>query len=159
MEVVAFTRDCNPDPRAVYGKLHYDRRHQLKFIVYLNDVDETNGAFGCIPASHGLGRTLFHKGWRQVLNLKTDDPAEIEEAAAEVPEDRPEYRLVPCVLENMSTIGDFIPQRDRLSIDGPAGTLVAFDTHLLHYGGMVATSKERWTLKGHTFAIADGEPQ
>lgn len=155
MEVVVFTRDCTPDPRAVYGKLHYDRRHQLKFLVYLNDVDESNGAFGCIPGSHDAGRTLFHKGWRRVLGLKTENAREIEEAAAAIPEDSPEYLRVPCIVANLNSIRESIPQEDRLTVEGPAGTLVAFDSHLLHCGGLVAASKERWTLKGHTFAIAN----
>jgi hypothetical protein len=157
MEVVAFTRDCIPDPTAVYGKLHYDRRHQLKFIVYLNDVEESNGAFGCIPGSHKIGRKLFQDGWSKVLGLRTGDASVIEQAAAAVPEDKPEYRLLPCIFENLESIGERLPQRDRLAIGGPAGTLVAFDTHLLHYGGFVtAPNKERWTLKGHTFAYRNG---
>jgi ectoine hydroxylase-related dioxygenase (phytanoyl-CoA dioxygenase family) len=153
MEVVAFTRDWIPDPHAVYGKLHYDRRHQLKLILYLNDVDESNGAFGCIPASHKLGRDLFLDGWRRTLQLETTNALEIESAAAATEEDRPEYRLVPCVLANDAPIGAFVPGRDKLAIAGMAGTLIIFDTHLLHYGGFVTTpNKERWTLKGHTFA-------
>lgn len=153
MEVVAFTRDFNPDPTAVYGKLHYDRRHQLKFIFYLNDVNQSNGAFGCIPGSHNAGRKLFRSRWRQVLGLRTVSDSEIEEAAAATPEDQPEYHLVPCVVERMSPLGDVVPKKNKLSVEGSAGTLVAFDSHLLHYGGFVtAPQKERWTLKGHTFA-------
>lgn len=157
MEVVAFTRDCVPDPRAVYGKIHYDRRHQLKFIIYLNDVEESNGAFGCIPGSHEAGRKLFQDGWSKILGLQTGDAAVIEQAAAAVPEDAPEYRLLPCIFENLESVAEQLPQTDRLAIGGPAGTLVAFDTHLLHYGGFVtAPNKERWTLKGHTFACRNG---
>jgi len=153
MEVVAFTKDCTLDPRAIYGKLHYDRRHQLKFILYLNDVDKSNGAFGCIPGSHNTGQNLFRDGWRQALGLRTESDAEIEEAAAITPEDQPEYHLVRCVVKHVNTISGQVPQKNRLTVDGLAGTLVAFDTHLLHYGGFVTSpQKERWTLKGHTFA-------
>jgi hypothetical protein len=158
MEVVAFTRDCTPDSTAVYGKLHFDRRHQLKFILYLNDVDQSNGAFGCIPGSHNAGRKLFRSKWRQVLGLRTNNEAEIEEAAAAIPEDQPEYHLVSCVMERMSSTGDAIPRKHKLNVEGSAGTLVAFDTHLLHYGGFVTgPEKERWTLKGHTFARLPGD--
>jgi hypothetical protein len=151
MEVIAFTRDCIPDPKAVYGKLHYDRRHQLKFIVYLNDVDESNGAFGCIARSQNLGRRLFHDAWGKILGLET--ASEIEQAAAAIPEDDPKYRLLPCVVENQHTISELVAHEDKLTVAGRAGALVAFDTHLLHYGGFVrASKKERWTLKGHTLA-------
>jgi ectoine hydroxylase-related dioxygenase (phytanoyl-CoA dioxygenase family) len=154
MEVVAFTKDWNPDPKAVYGKVHYDRRHQLKFILYLNDVNGSNGAFTCIPGSHKVGRQLFHQGWRKVLNLQTEDAREIEEAAAAIPEDKQEYLRVPCIVSNLESLKERVPQTGKLVIDGAAGTLVAFDSHLLHSGGMVTASHERWTLKGHTFAIA-----
>ncbi len=155
MEVVAFARDHIPDHQAVYGKLHFDRRHQLKFIIYLNNADEENGAFGCIPGSHRLGRELYYRAWRQTLRLRTDDPLEIERAAFAVSEDEPVYRLVPCIFENEPKIGPYEPKRDRLTISGAAGTLVAFDTHLLHYGGFVKQAGgERWTLKGHSFAEA-----
>src|ERR1700755_28567 len=116
MEVVAFTRDYIPDPTAVYGKLHYDRRHQLKFILYLNDVDQSNGAFGCIPGSHNSGRKLFLSRWRQVLRLRTNSDSEIEEAAAATPEDQPEYHLVPCIVERMSSMGDVVPKKNKLNV-------------------------------------------
>jgi hypothetical protein len=154
MEVIAFTKDYIPDSHAVYGKLHYDRRHQLKVIVYLNDVDEYNGAFSCIPGSHVLGERLFVDAWRKVLGLADDAQAdEIKYQAARVPEDLPVYRTLPCVFDNHSLIGDFLPDRDCVSLSGQAGTLVIFDTHLLHRGGFVQrVGQERWTLKGHTFA-------
>jgi hypothetical protein len=153
MEVIAFTRDCIPDPKGVYGKVHYDRRHQLKFIVYLNDVDESNGAFGCIAGSINLGRRLFHEDWSRILGLEAKGTSEIEQAAAAIPEDDSKYRLLPCVVENLCSVRGFVTGAEKLTIAGPAGTLVAFDTHLLHYGGFVrAAKKERWTLKGHTLA-------
>jgi len=151
MEVVSFTKDCTPDESAMYGKLHFDRRHQLKFILYLNDVDQSNGAFGCIPSSHRAGRRLFHSRWRESLGLREADDAEVEAAAAGVAEDDAEYSSVRCVIESR-TAGSATARR-RLSVDGKAGTLVAFDTHLLHYGGFVTRPNDaRWTLKGHTFA-------
>jgi len=156
MEVVAFARDHIPDPRAVYGQLHFDRRRQLKFIFYLNDVDASNGAFGCIPGSHRLGRALYLKGWRETLELATEHDHEIEQAADDTPEDQPEYRLVPCIIRDDADIGEFSPSKDRVAITGAAGTLVIFDTNLLHYGGFVrAPGKQRWTFKGHTFANKD----
>lgn len=154
MEVIAFTRDHVPDAKAVYGKLHFDRRHQLKVIVYLNDVDDVNGAFGCIPGSHRLGRDRFVAAWRRVLGMVDGDEQMVEKAAAAVPEDHPNYHRVPCILRSDVPVGDFLPQRDRLTVGGPAGTIVIFDSHVLHYGGFVSPGTERWTLKGHTFAIA-----
>jgi hypothetical protein len=88
------------------------------------------------------------------LGLRTNSDSEIEEAAAATPEDQAEYHLVRCVVERMNSSGQVVPKKNnKLDVDGSAGTLVAFDSHLLHYGGFVTgPRKERWTLKGHTFA-------
>jgi hypothetical protein len=57
------------------------------------------------------------------------------------------------VVENQHAISELVAHEDKLTVAGRAGALVAFDTHLLHYGGFVrASKKERWTLKGHTLA-------
>jgi hypothetical protein len=157
MEVVAFTRDHVPDTKAVYGYLHFDRRHQLKFVLYLNDVDATNGAFGCIPDSHLVGRDLFYRAWRRVLGLDGVDANHVDAAAQAVAEDSAEYRQVPCILAGRRAIGPFAVDRDEMAISGAAGTLVVFDSHILHFGGFVShAAKERWTLKGHTFAAQGG---
>lgn len=154
MEVVVFTRDHIPDRRAVYGHLHFDRRHQLKFILYLNDVDESNGAFGCIPDSHTLGRELFLAGWRKALELPDASRHAVTLAAEATPEDAPQYHRVPCMQVGRRSIGSFDIARDSLIVAGAAGTLVVFDSHLLHFGGFVShPDRDRWTLKGHTFAI------
>ena len=154
MEVVAFTRDHIPDRKAVYGHLHFDRRHQLKFILYLNDVDEKNGAFGCIPNSHTLGRELFLAGWRKALDLPDASQRAVTLAAEATPEDAPQYHRVPCMQGKRRLIGPFDVARDSRIVAGASGTLVVFDSHLLHFGGFVTQpDRDRWTLKGHTFAI------
>jgi hypothetical protein len=154
MEVIAFTQDHIPDRKAVYGHLHFDRRHQLKFILYLNDVDEKNGAFGCIPDSHTLGDELFLSGWRKALGLPHASPGAVRLAAEATPEDAPQYHRVPCILGGRRSIGQFDIAKHSFDVVGAAGTLVVFDSHLLHFGGFVSEpGRDRWTLKGHTFAI------
>lgn len=155
MEVIAFTKDCYPDSDAVYGHMHFDRRHQLKFILYLNDVDESNGPFGCIPGSHQLGQTMFRDAWRKVLGLTGMDDIEVDRIAATVPEDQAEYLTLPCVSNHSGTLESPTMGRENLLVVGNAGTLVVFDSHIFHHGGLVKPPSERWTLKGHTFAIVN----
>ncbi len=155
MEVIVFTRDYIPDKKAVYGLLHFDRRHQLKFIFYLNDVDGNNGAFGCIPGSHKFGEDLYYKAWADVLKMNPFQKSAIDKEALNISEDESRYKRIPCILErkNLDENGDF--NSKRIFVEGGAGSLVIFDTHLFHFGGKVNPGKERWTLKGHTFAYVN----
>lgn len=155
MEVIVFTRDCIPDSKAVYGLLHFDRRHQLKFIFYLNDVDKENGAFGCIPASHMYGEELYYKAWGKLLDLQPAMKNEIDKRALNISEDDVQYKKISCVLEHIDFRKEGMTDFEKVFVDGTAGSLVIFDTHLLHFGGKVNSGKERWTLKGHTFAFVN----
>jgi hypothetical protein len=155
MEVIVFTQDCISDVNAVYGLLHFDRRHQLKFIFYLNDVDGENGAFGCIPGSHKYGEYLYYKAWAKILNLEPSQKSEIDKRALNVAEDEPLYKKIPCILEHVDLKGEGQPNFEKIFVEGVAGSLVIFDTHLLHFGGKVFQGKERWTIKGHTFAFVN----
>jgi hypothetical protein len=152
MEVIVFTQDCIPDAKAVYGLLHFDRRHQLKFIFYLNDVNGDNGAFGCIPASHKYGEDLYYKAWGKLLNLESSMKHRIDKMALSVSEKEARYKKIPCVLEHVDFRKEEMSHFEGVFVTGAAGSLIIFDTHLLHFGGKVKDGKERWTLKGHTFA-------
>jgi hypothetical protein len=155
MEVVVFTQDYIADVKAIYGLLHFDRRHQLKFIFYLNDVDKENGAFGCIPGSHKYGEDLYYKAWGKILNLEPSQKKEIDKKALSVSEDEPRYKKIPCVLENIDFKDEGYPNFEKQFVEGAAGSMIIFDTHLLHFGGRVNEGKERWTIKGHTFAYVN----
>ena len=155
MEVVVFTKDHIPDKNTVYGLLHFDRRHQLKFMIYLNDVSKENGAFCCIPKSHIVGKELYYKGWAKTLKVESNNESSIDSLAINTSEDSPTYKLIPCVYEGQTKLKHIDLINDRKYIEGKAGDLVIFDTHLLHLGGFVANGKERLTLKGHTFAYVE----
>ena len=41
------------------NKLHYDKLSTLKFFLYLNDIDKSNGAFEAVPGSHKLAQSIM----------------------------------------------------------------------------------------------------
>ncbi|TWP48486.1 phytanoyl-CoA dioxygenase family protein [Lentzea tibetensis] len=108
---------------------HYDRMPNLKFFLYLTDVDESTGAFRCVPGSHGYAKA-----------------AQRENRLAGVLPGQDETRVLP----------DSVPQ-DTRPVDGPAGTLLVIDSDLVHEGGKVAHGR-RLAVRGRSFhpAYADG---
>jgi Phytanoyl-CoA dioxygenase (PhyH) len=103
---------------------HFDTLQSLKFLVYLLDTDERNGAFRYAPGTH-LANAEAARRWRaeggRVRN--TPNVATEEEVAA----------LEPIV--------------------GPAGTLVVFDSDGFHSGGMVQPGAERRVVRAQSYPV------
>lgn len=146
-----FIHDFKYDANTIYGHLHFDRRHQLKFMIYLTDVQSKNhGAFCAIPKSNSLGKDLYMRSWRKALCLNTNDYNKIEQMAHEIPDNDHRYKSLSFSIHNNSLImRDLLYQ--AIPVTGLAGTLIIFDTHVLHLGGVVADKFERKTLRLHTF--------
>tara|TARA_Y100000385_G_C13104676_1_gene646774 strand:+ start:661 stop:1332 length:672 start_codon:yes stop_codon:yes gene_type:complete len=114
----------NNEGLARNGWLHFDRGNALKFFIYLNDVDKTNGAFSVSPGSRSKGQELRESAWdgqnyKEVLNrIDLDYP--------ELKDDYPfEY------------------------VEAKAGTLIIFDTDTFHKGGECEEGKSRLVVRGH----------
>lgn len=104
--------------------LHWDPYPSLKFLFYLMDTDETNGASGFVPGSRSLGKFYREKcmdlkegtGWEGGCRHRLEDW-----------EENPKY-----------TNADAQPVRVK------AGGLLILDTDVLHCGGLIKQlGKER----------------
>ncbi|MDP2431992.1 MAG: phytanoyl-CoA dioxygenase family protein [Coriobacteriia bacterium] len=111
-----------PHPTPVTG-LHFDRIHALKFYVYLRATVAANGAFACIPGSHREGRA------RRLAHLSNGV------RVRDIPIIQPDERLAESV-----------------SLEGGPGTMLIFDTDVLHAGGVVGAGSERRIVRGHSHA-------
>ena len=107
------------------GYLHFDRIYTFKFILYLTDCDKSNGAFSCVPGSHINGK---------YLRSRISDKNKYSEMKNRIFIDYPDLGY---------TESDVVP------IEGPAGTLIVFDTDLFHLGGLVENGKERKLIRLH----------
>ncbi len=98
---------------------HPDQSRSLKFMLYLNDISEANGAMKYIPGSnyHGIYRIHYHR-------FRGDD---------DFPTYLPENE-VPC---------------GGISLDGKAGTMVIFDAAGFHSAGSLKPDAERLIIRGH----------
>lgn len=88
---------------------HYDRIPALKVQIYLNDVDQKNGAMSVVKGSHLACRKIA----RMMLSENPN----------------------PLFLRNYLDSEE--NPRDGVSIEAKAGTAIVFDTMLLHKGGEI----------------------
>ena len=89
------------------GYLHYDRKHSLKFFIYLHDVTDKDGPFSVVPRTHIVGR-----------DLRENNP----DKTSDIFLDYPHLNYKMC---------------DVLPITGKAGDLIIFDTDIFHLGGLL----------------------
>lgn len=128
---------------------HFDELRALKFLVYLDDVDEDNGPFEAIPGTHRQGRAVREHEW-----LRTDSYNEVRNRIFEHFSEEFFYAM----------FGDFkqsLAMR-RATFTGPAGTLVVFDTDVIHRGGPLRPGRSRRVARGSTYTgfwpSGDGAP-
>lgn len=99
--------------------LHFDPYPSLKFLLYLTDVSEENGASGVIKGSRALG-----KKYRTSLNLSDKSGL---------------HGGVPHRLEDFEKEPQYT-NSDADLITGSAGMLLILDTDCLHCGGIIHSS-------------------
>lgn len=107
---------------------HYDKMRHLKSFVYLTDVGAANGPFHCIPGSHLLTREAQGENRRRHI-VPTDEDA----------------RMLPPELADRG-----------LPVLGEAGTLILFDSDILHYAGIVREG-ERLAIRSLSFGAYRSE--
>ncbi|MGH3871670.1 MAG: phytanoyl-CoA dioxygenase family protein [Pseudonocardiaceae bacterium] len=109
-------------------QLHYDKMRHLKSFVYLTDVAATNGPFHCVPGSHLLTRKAERENRNQHIVPTDEDARELPPELA--------GRGVPVL--------------------GKAGTLILFDSDILHHAGIV-TEGERLGVRSLSFGAYRSE--
>jgi hypothetical protein len=140
-DLLVWSREYVRDTGAIYGQPHFDRRHQLKVFLYLDDVSEENGPTHVAPELPSFFHARWLDAWRAALGLEAASDAEVLEQARATNEDSPVYRSVACSVA--------LPRRLFTPLAGKAGTVVLFDTSLAHFGGLVRTASTRQTVRRH----------
>lgn len=109
-------------------QLHYDKMRHLKSFIYLTDVAATNGPFHCVPGSHLLTREAERENRSQHIVPTDQDARELPPELAD--------RAVPVL--------------------GKAGTLILFDSDILHHAGIL-TEGERLAVRSLSFGAYRSE--
>ena len=97
--------------------MHFDPYRAIKFIVYLTDSNNENGAFCCIPKSHHVGK--MYRETKMNIHDKSGLLGGVRHRLEDYT-DNPEHVA-----------------KDVISCDGSAGDMIIIDTDILHMGGIV----------------------
>ena len=95
-DLLVWSREHVRDTGAIYGQPHFDRRHQLKAFLYLDDVGKENGPTHVADELPSFFHGRWLDAWRTVLVLGAASDAEVLEHARATSEDSPAYRSVAC---------------------------------------------------------------
>jgi hypothetical protein len=128
------------------GYLHFDRNSSLKFFLYLNDVNEDNGAFYIQIGSHKLGKKLREKAWGNFIPLPVDSLFKkiLNKTFGT------NFKNVKNRLE--LDYPEFFEPNKLVPVEGKAGTLIVFDSDIFHQGGKInIQGKERVVLRSHNY--------
>lgn len=101
---------------------HYDKMRHLKSFIYLSDVTQATGPFHCVPGSHLLTREAERENRLQRI----------------VPTDS-DVRRLPAGLTDRT-----------IPVLGAAGTLILFDSDIVHNAGVV-TDGSRLAIRSLSF--------
>lgn len=107
-------------------RLHYDKMRHLKSFIYLTDVGIDNGPFHCLPGTHLMAREAQRENREKHI----------------VPSDA-DVRQLPEGLTADAA-------RRTTPVLGKAGTLILFDSDILHHAGVVVAG-ERLAMRSLSF--------
>jgi ectoine hydroxylase-related dioxygenase (phytanoyl-CoA dioxygenase family) len=119
-----------PDSKHIAQDPHFDRIPTLKFMLYLNDLSYTSGAFCLSAGSHLWTKENFG------------------------PYHRRKSHGAPGFLEKSRNIPAHILRRLK-PIEGKAGTIIVFDTDCIHHQGIVQTGQAN-IIRAHYRVKAKG---
>lgn len=99
---------------------HLDPSRCLKFMLYLDDTTTENGAMMYAPGSH-------YQGF---------------------------FRIMYYRQRGIDDFPNFLPEnevpKERVSLEGPAGTMLIFEACGIHRAGVLKSGTERRVIRGHT---------
>lgn len=138
-------------------QVHYDEFKGLKYFIYLDDVDETNGALKVLPRSQSIVKVLTNAcNELGIINFYRPNTIFSEDGGGAVSrlyfvrESIRENRGRWPVLYMDSSVG-----QELVSITGRAGTLIVFDTHTIHQGGRIQKECQRSIVRGHCATLEE----
>ena len=118
---------------AANGWAHFDQLQRFKFFLYLSDVDNECGPLCVAPGTHKMGKKLRLKNCKKHrFGRYYGDPGICKKW--EKPQNHhPNIKYELCAL------------------NGSAGTLIIFDSDVIHKGGTVNKGKRRLVVRGHSW--------
>ncbi|MEG3618524.1 phytanoyl-CoA dioxygenase family protein [Magnetovibrio sp. PR-2] len=130
---------------------NFDGQKCLKAFIYLTDCDKSNAAFRYVPYSQHIANAHVASVRKTTTTRRDDDNAlselldtkdqHLKEFLAESPENR-------AMLEKLEFLASSPNDSYEYCVEGPAGTLVIFDTMGIHGGGKIE-SAERMVFRCH----------
>jgi hypothetical protein len=105
--------------------VHFDADRSLKFMIYLSDVDKDSAAFRYCLGSHRLNRKLRHR-----------------------------FLMLGGRIEDIPNIPGPSEELQLTDMEGPAGTLIVFDTDGFHSAGALKEGRERVLIRSRTLLSA-----
>jgi hypothetical protein len=140
-DIIVWSHEFTPDPEAIYGRPHFDRRHQLKIFLYLDDVLERNGPTHVATETPEHFHERWVASWRTALGMFGASNDDVVRSARQMPDGCEVYRSVNCEVD--------IDRSAFRPLVGTAGTVVFFDTSIAHFGGLVTRRSSRRTVRRH----------
>jgi hypothetical protein len=133
---IIFTDDDRPSEQ-VLG-FHFDELNALKTYVYLDDIDERNAPFQVLPGTQAQGRTIRQAEW-----IRVDDFRRIRTLIFDEFSDEFFYTMFGMFKGLLLT-------RRRVCTE-PAGTVLIFDTDMLHSAGPLGEGRRRRVIRGTSY--------
>ena len=117
---------------------HFDELNALKCYVYLDDIDEHNAPFQVIPGTQAQARMIRQAEWMRVDDFRGIRTLIFDEFSEEF---------------FYSIFGKFkgLLLSKRRVCTAPAGTVLIFDTDMLHSAGPLGKSRRRRVIRGTSY--------
>jgi ectoine hydroxylase-related dioxygenase (phytanoyl-CoA dioxygenase family) len=133
---VILTDDDSPSEQ-VLG-FHFDELNALKCYVYLDDIDEHNAPFQVIPGTQAQARMIRQAEWMRVDDFRGIRTLIFDEFSEEF---------------FYSIFGMFkgLLLSKRRVCTAPAGTVLIFDTDMLHSAGPLGEGRRRRVIRGTSY--------
>jgi hypothetical protein len=133
---VIFTDDDTPAEQVI--GFHFDELNALKCYVYLDDIDEHNAPFQMIPDTQAQARMIRQAEWLRVDDFRSIRTLIFDEFSEEF---------------FYSIFGMFkgLLLSKRRVCTAPAGTVLIFDTDMLHSAGPLGEDRRRRVIRGTSY--------
>jgi ectoine hydroxylase-related dioxygenase (phytanoyl-CoA dioxygenase family) len=133
---VIFTDDDSASDQ-VLG-FHFDELNALKCYVYLDDIDEKNAPFQVIPGTQAQGRMIRQAEWIRVDDFRRIRTLIFDEFSEEF------FYSIFGMFKGL------LLSKQRVCT-APAGTVLIFDTDMLHSAGPLGDGRRRRVIRGTSY--------